>query len=625
MFRNVISKFVLIYFKKVDAKTKLLYQKIKSKRAIREKYKNEIRGLNMNFRAKSFFGIFLILSQLLLVAALSLPSQVLGQTQTPTLSIIPSTSTVTNSKFVVNVAISQVQNLNSIHFVLCFNDGPLFLDVSSDSTVTGDFFAGKQPTLTIGNYYLNQTGRSYLNVLFELQGTQTISSTGTKNIASITFNVLSNALPGMKSILSLDSADAILFEGSNYNYVDEQSGLTLHSGSVTLSFLATLITANSAQTNPKKPVDISSTLKDDQGNPLTGLNVDYYVGSQKVGSAISNSNGISSFSYAPPDAGTFTINAQYVGNQPGGKYASCNGTATLTVTTVQPTTQPTSQPTTQPSNQPTTQPTDQPTTQPTNQLTGQPTTQPSTQATSTAFPTVNPISTTLKLSNPGVTKVGQQLMLSATLKDSTQKAVTEGTIEYSVVSDGNEQPIGTAKTDQNGTAMIPFTPTAKGNYLIKAKFIQTEKYLASSDSTIVSVDLLSTSIIINVPDGVKVGDVVLLAATLTDANQAPINQADVQFQVLENGEWANLNTAVTDSEGVATIQYKLDKAGTLKVRAMYAGTSDSGGSNSVEKTFGVREENLIINTLPYTVAVLVVAIVISASSAFVIRRRKKQI
>jgi hypothetical protein len=97
-------------------------------------------------------------------------------------------------------------------------------------------------------------------VLFELQGTQTISSTGTKNIASITFKVLSNALPGMKSVLSLDSADAILFEGSNYNYVDEQSGLTLQSGSVTLSFITTLITVNSAQTNPKKPVDISSTL-----------------------------------------------------------------------------------------------------------------------------------------------------------------------------------------------------------------------------------------------------------------------------------------------------------------------------------------------------------------------------
>lgn len=229
------------------------------------------------------------------------------------------------------------------------------------------------------------------------------------------------------------------------------------------------------------------------------------------------------------------------------------------------------------------------------------------------------------MSNPAGTKVGQQVILSATLKDSTQKAVEGATIEYSVVSNGTEQPIGTAKTDQNGNAIIPFTPTAKGNYLIKAKFIQNENYLASSDSTIASVALLSTSMTINVPDGGKVGDIVSITAMLTDANQQPINQADVQFQILENGAWTPLNTAVTDSLGVASIQNKLDKTGTLTIRAMYAGTSESGGSISAEKTFGITEENnLFLNALPYTIAIVAIAIAASASSVFVIRRRQRR-
>ena len=167
----------------------------------------------MIFRSKSSFVIFLILSQLFLVAVLSVPNQALAETQTPTLSINPLTSTIASSQFTFYVTVSQVQNLNAIHFVMSFNDDPLFLDASSNGVVTGDLFAGKQPTITVGNYYLNRTERSYLNVLFELPGTQTVGSTGTKNVAVITFSLLPNALSGMKSGLNLDSADAIFIDG----------------------------------------------------------------------------------------------------------------------------------------------------------------------------------------------------------------------------------------------------------------------------------------------------------------------------------------------------------------------------------------------------------------------------
>jgi hypothetical protein len=215
-------------------------------------------------------------------------------------------------------------------------------------------------------------------------------------------------------------------------------------------------------------------------------------------------------------------------------------------------------------------------------------------------------------------------MLSASLKDSGQKAVAGATIVYSVVSNGDEKSIGTAKTDQNGNAIIPFTPDAKGNYLIKAKFVQTQTYLGSSDSTIVSADLLATNIVVNVSDGGKVGDSTAISATVTDANQQPISQAEIQFQVLENGAWTTIGTVTTSSLGDASTQYKLDKAGTLTVRAMYVGTSDYGGSISDVKTLAVTEANSMSNALPYVVAIVAVAVGVSASSAFVMRRRKKR-
>jgi 5-hydroxyisourate hydrolase-like protein (transthyretin family) len=229
------------------------------------------------------------------------------------------------------------------------------------------------------------------------------------------------------------------------------------------------------------------------------------------------------------------------------------------------------------------------------------------------------------LNNPAEARVGQQIILSATLTDSNQKAVAGATIEYSAVSNGIEKQIGTAKTDQNGTALIPFTPVDKGNYLIKAKFSQNENYLASSDSTIVSAGLLSTSLAINAPSEGKVGDAILITATLTDANKQPINQADVQFQVLENGAWALLNSTATNSLGVASTEYNLDKAGTLMIKAMYAGTQEYGGSISTEITLGITEENLILNTLPYIAAIVVAAVAVSVSSAFLIRRRQRRV
>lgn len=649
----------------------------------------------MIFKAKASIVILLLLTQLFLVSVMIAPNQVLAQTQTPTLTIVPASSSVTSSTFTVYVAVSPLQNLNSIHFVLSFNDGPLFLDVSSANVVAGNLFAGTQPTMTVGNYYLNSTGLSYLNVLFELKSTQTVGSTGTKNVAAITFNLLTNAMPGMQSGLNLVSADALFFNGTNYDYVDNLTGLTMQGGSVIVGYNSTSISLNPVQATVGNPTVILSTISDSAGNPLAGLSVDYYISSQKVGTAVTNASGISSVLYTPPAVGTFTIGAQYVGNQPGGKYASSNSSSTLTITqTVQPTPTPTVQPTPTSTPTPTATPVQQTAT--TIALSSQSTnitisqnviltatlkdanaaavsgaevdfsafmggqwtnigsvttgsdgtalldyTPPVTgsipikaqfagdshnlgSSSNQLVLVVNMIATTLELNAPTEAKVGQEIMLSSVLKDANQNAIVGATITYSEVSNGVEQQIGTSKTDINGIASIPFTPTANASYFITADFSQNTNYLASSDSQTVSVGLIATTIAISAPANGRVGDAISIDATLTDANQQPIAQANVQFQVLENGVWVPLNSAVTNSLGVASITYNPDKVGTLSIKAVFTGNADNAGSVSSVTILEVTETNLVLNMLPYIViAVLAIAIVISV--ALVFRRRRKEV
>ena len=646
-------------------------------------------------KAKASIVILLLLTQLFLVSVMIAPNQVLAQTQTPTLTIVPASSSVTSSTFTVYVAVSPLQNLNSIHFVLSFNDGPLFLDVTSTNIVAGNLFTGTQPTMTVGNYYLNSTGLSYLNVLFELQDTQTVASTGTKNVAAITFNLLSNSMPGMQSGLNLVSADALFFNGTNYDYVDNLTGLTMQGGSVIVGYNSTSISLNPVQATVGNPTVILSTISGSAGNPLAGLSVDYYVGSQKVGTAVTNASGISSVLYTPPAVGTFTIGAQFVGNQPGGKYASSNSSSTLTVTqTVQPTPTPTVQPTPTSTPTPTATPVQQTATtislssQKTNITISQDVILTATLKDANAAAVsgaevdfsaymggqwtkigtvttgsdgtalldytppitgsipvkaqfagdthhlgsssdqivlvVNLIATTLELNAPTEAKVGQEIMLSSVLKDANQNAIVGATITYSEVSNGVEQQIGTSKTDINGIASIPFTPTANASYLITAEFSQNTNYLASSNSQTVSVGLIATIIAINAPANGKVGDAISIDATLTDSNQQPIAQANVQFQVLENGVWVPVNSAVTNSLGVASITYNPDKVGPLSIKAVFTGNTDNAGSVSSVTILEVTETNLVLNMLPYIViAVLAVAIV--AAVAIVLRRRRKQV
>jgi trimeric autotransporter adhesin len=918
----------------------------------------------MNFKPKAAMFLFFLV-QIFFASVLLFPSSVLAAAQTPSLSVNPSSITMTNPNYTAAIVVSQMQYLNTIHFVLSYNDRTLFLDVPTSGISVGDLFNGLQPTLTVGNYFLNSTGRSYLNVLLELPGSQTVSTTGTKNVTTITFNLLSNAMPGMQSGILLEAADALFFNGTNYDYVDERSGFSLQGGSLSVGYLTTSILATAAQTTVERLVNLSSTLKDGLGNPLSGLSVDYYIGSEKVGSGITGVNGISTVSYTPANVGTYSIRAQYSGNQPGGRYASSNSSASLLVTQVSTSlalsvpssmkigemttlaatlkkgvtpiggstinfsvlppigswstigsavtnsagtaqvtysfgtignfsiqaefagatnyapcsdvtartlsqsktsmkltitstltpkvdqaltlssvlkdesgnslsnktvdyyvnSQKISSVTTDsagassvqyiPSGassadgwkvearfsgeaafsssvdslqvvvsqigttislnlSPSTITIEQKTTisitlkdeggkpvpnanvdlyaEISGQSTkiGSITTDSNGVASQDYVPTVtgslsiranftgsakfvgsgsdkvalavNKLETTLILNAPTGAKVGQQISISASLSDANQKEIVGASIEFSVVSSGIEQSVGSSKTDQSGIAVIPFTPTTVTTYQMKAKFSTDAKYLASGDSKTVPVALIKTSISISAQGKGKVGDsipitailtgenntlipgvamdywvdasgvsssigseftnsssmskrifvptaagnyfltakysgdstytaaskdititiskvetalnvalsnstvknqkYVIITATLTDADQQPIEQANIEFQINQDGVWIPLNSATTNMLGVASSAYKTEKAGTLLVKAIFAGNTKYIGSTSTEKVLEVTEDSIMLTAFPYII-IGVVATAILIPLTLVFRRRKR--
>ena len=63
-----------------------------------------------------------------------------------------------------------------------------------------------------------------------------------------------------------------------------------------------------------KECTIAVTLHDEHDTPLQNINIDFYFcGTDKIGSATTNSTGVASLEYSMPGTGTYRINAMYRG------------------------------------------------------------------------------------------------------------------------------------------------------------------------------------------------------------------------------------------------------------------------------------------------------------------------
>ncbi|AEG18409.1 Ig-like domain-containing protein [Methanobacterium paludis] len=145
--------------------------------------------------------------------------------------------------------------------------------------------------------------------------------------------------------------------------------------------------------------------------------------------------------------------------------------------------------------------------------------------------------------------------------------VPDGTTVIFNLSDTSLGSLSTISTTlTNGTATTLFTSTNSGS----------ENVIATVDnqllSTLITINKLNTTLIVGNVTGSN-GQNVNLTATLKDENGNPLTGKTVTFTV--NGKDY---TAVTDSNGVATLGYTLSEAGTYTITANFGNDTSYGNS-----------------------------------------------
>lgn len=184
-------------------------------------------------------------------------------------------------------------------------------------------------------------------------------------------------------------------------------------------------------------------------------------------------------------------------------------------------------------------------------------------STGTATLTINTLATTLKLNNITTNK-GKTTQPTAQLNDQNGNPVINQTITFKI----NNTVIGTAKTNSNGTAVLPYKITQnKGNYIIQAEFAGDEVYEPSTGTAALTINTVATTIKLNKITTNK-GKTVQLKAQLLDKNGNPIKNEKITFKIKNTV----IGTVTTNSKGIAVINYlvKLSK-GNYKIIAQFAG------------------------------------------------------
>jgi hypothetical protein len=446
--------------------------------------------------------------------------------QYPTLSVSPSNVVTYTPVTTINFTISPVTGLNSIHLIFSFNSqGSTFLSVPSSGDVAiGNLFTATSATLYTNIYSLNNTGLSYVNALVEMPPNTGASSTTTRNVLSITLHLLPNVVAGMRSGLNIQEADALFTSGQ---FIDNSTGLTVQNGALTVGYLTTVMTTTSVQTNVGNAATLSSTLRDTEGNPLAGMSINYYVGSQNVGTAKTDASGVSTIAYTPSAAGTYTIEATYVGNQTGGTFASSSANGTLTVNS---------------KNTP---------------LTTKP--------------------TALTLSLPQTITTEVPITVEATLTQGNSPLPNENIIFSKTPSGGSMSSIGYATTDSSGVATLNYTFSTAGSYSVEALFLgdaNNQPSNATVNVVVSQTSLISTILTLSVQSTAYVNQEVIIYSALKGSNQQPIAGATVDYTAIgKNGAKQTIGSAITNSEGNSSIIFVPTQVVIYQINANYGGST----------------------------------------------------
>lgn len=248
-------------------------------------------------------------------------------------------------------------------------------------------------------------------------------------------------------------------------------------------------------------INLTATLKDKNGTPLSGKTINFYVNGTLLGTGTTNTDGTANYLCTLNSAsGIYTIMAVFYQDE---IYMGSNGTNSLQINLI-------------------------PTNIVVNRVTGY---------------------------------RGCSVDLSAALKDQNNSPLVGKTVYFSI----NGFEVGSALTNEKGIAVLPIAliePDGSylslseddDSYVVLAKFFENESYLASENYNNLLVKLIPSSISFNSVTKHN-GTNLNLVASLKDYNNQPISGKTLEFYI-GNTE---VGTANTDVNGVATLVYTVSQ------------------------------------------------------------------
>ncbi len=333
-------------------------------------------------------------------------------------------------------------------------------------------------------------------VVFYINGTSIGSASTDSNGTANLFYTLSQS-SGNYTIM------AIFLQDNNYLTSNSTSSLQVNLKSTT-------ITINPVTGYKGDRINLTATLKDTNGNPVTGKTINFYINGTPVGTDVTGPDGKGNYNYALTQiSGIYTIMGIFSSD---GFYVGSNGTNTLNIT-LMPT-----------------------------------------------KITVNPI-TGYK---------GTDVNLTARLEDKNGLGLDKKPIYFSV----NGVSLGSALTDEDGAAVLTVNLVSPGggnlapsenddSYVVLAQFFEDGNYCSSQNSNNLIVKLIPSTISVDTVTG-HCGSNLNLVATLRDNTNKPISGKTVCFYV----EGVEVGDAQTDVNGVATWVYKVSQTVNINYNLM---------------------------------------------------------
>ncbi|MGC8614860.1 MAG: ABC transporter substrate-binding protein [Thermoprotei archaeon] len=205
--------------------------------------------------------------------------------------------------------------------------------------------------------------------------------------------------------------------------------------------------------------------------------------------------------------------------------------------------------------------------------------------------------------------VGQQVNITA--KAYTYNGWVAPATELEFIVNGVK--VGTALTNYNGTASITYTPSSSGTYSVQVQPSYNTSVTGSASFNAV-VQLVPSAISLTLSSAsVTVGTPVTVSATVTASNGQSVANTPIGFFV--NG--ASIGSAVTNSEGVASVSYTPTSSGTFTVRAQSTVETSVTGT----ATLTVTSPQSPSNTGTIAIAIAVAVVVIVVTTLLLLQRR----